>query len=265
MRRIFGQQKIMITGNPALGRISRMNEGVAVTETATYGGIARKSIFLVLLTFISAIASFIGFSFMDIYANFNLIIGLLIGSGILTFILGFVAILNPNATKIAGSIYAVLQGLTMGFTALMVTYWGFGGEVFSALLATIGVFGIMMILYSTGIIRVGSGFRKFMISALIGMLFVNLVLFLIALIGGIGGNMWMMFFGNGPLAIGINVVMVILASLMILLDLNRMTMIVQAGLDKRFEWVASFGLLITLIWLYMEFLRLFIRIASRSR
>ncbi|MCL2798276.1 MAG: Bax inhibitor-1/YccA family protein [Firmicutes bacterium] len=59
--------------------------------------------------------------------------------------------------------------------------------------------------------------------------------------------------------------MVIIASLMILFDLNRMTEIVKGGLDKKYEWVASFGLLITLIWLYMEFLRLFVKIASRRR
>jgi len=257
---------MIFNGNPALGRIHRMSETAEVANPATYGGIAKKSIFLVLLTFFTAVGSFFGFYLTGLYENFGLTLGLLIGSSILSFILAMVAIFNPNVTKVAGTAYAFLQGFVMGFTALMVTMAGFGGEVFSALLATIGVFGIMMILYSTGIIRVGSGFRKFMISALLGIVFVNLLLFLVALIGGgINGNLWHLFFGNSFFAIGINVVMVIIASLMILMDLNRMTMIVQAGLDKRFEWVASFGLLITLIWLYMEFLRLFIRIASRSR
>jgi len=260
----------MIGGNPTLGRLQRMNEGIAVGdhERASYGGIAKKSIFFVLLTFFTAVGTFLGIVFfLDMDYHFGLILGLLIGAGITSFIMAMVAIFNPNATKVCGTIYAVLQGFVLGFTALMVTMAGFGGEVFAALLATIGVFGIMMVLYATGVIRVGNGFRKFIISAVLGMIFVNLILFVVALIGRGTGSMffWDLFFGNSFLAIGISAVMVILASLMILLDLNRMTVIVKAGLDKRYEWVASFGLLITLIWLYMEFLRLFIRIASRAR
>jgi len=253
-------------GNPALRRVHSMCDSEALLERSTYGGIAKKSIYFVLLTFVAAAGSFLGLYLVaDImYTHSNLIIGLLVGSVIGSLVASMIAIFNPNATAVAGSIYAVLQGFVMGFTALMVTMAGFGGEVFAALLATIGVFGIMMVLYSTGVIRVGSAFRKFMLSALLGVLFVNLILFMVALIAP-GNRFWDLFFGNNFLAIGINVVMVILASLMILFDLSRMTQIVEAGLDKRFEWVASFSLLITLIWLYMEFLRLFIRIASRSR
>jgi len=256
----------MIGGNPTLGRLGRMRDAggeIPVELRATYGGIAKKSIFLVLLTFATVVGSFFGLYFLvDIYLHFNLILGLLIGAGIVSFILAMVSIFNPSATKVCGTIYAILQGFVIGFTALMVTTAGFGGEVFAALLATIGVFGIMMVLYATGIIRVGSGFRKFVISAVLGLIFVNLIMFVVALIVP---GMWQLFFGNSFLSIAISAVMVILASLMILLDLNRMTMIVKTGLDKRYEWVASFGLLITLIWLYMEFLRLFVLISSRRR
>jgi len=257
----------MFGGNPTMGRVGRLGqvEDLPIEERASYGGIAIKSIYFIMLTFVTAVASFISLAWFNIlYYYPQLIIGLLVGSSIASFILAMVSIFVVSATKYTGSIYAILQGFVMGFTALMVTMAGFGGEVFAALLSTIGVFGIMMILYSTGIIRVGSGFRKFIISAVLGMIFVNLILFLVAIFTP-GDAMWNLFFGNSFIAIGISVVMVILASLMILLDLRRMTQIVEAGLDKRFEWLASFGLLITLIWLYMEFLRLFLRIASRRR
>jgi len=254
----------MIGGNPSLGRLGRIREAggeVPIEQRATYKGIAIKSVYFVLITFVTAVACFFGlYFFVDIYYQFNLILGLLIGAGIVSFILAMVAIFNPSATKVCGSIYAVLQGFVMGFTALMLTSLGFGGEVMAALLATIGVFLIMMVLYATGVIRVGSGFRKFMISAVLGLVFINLIMFVVALIVP---SMWQLFFGNSFLSIAISGVMVIVASLMILLDLKRMTMIVQAGLDKRYEWVASFGLLVTLIWLYMELVRLFVLISSR--
>jgi len=257
----------MLGGNPALRRLQRTTDGQFVDEhdRSTYGGIAKKSIFLVVLTFITAVASFFGvFFFVNWDYHFGIILGVLIGAGVVSFIMSMLAIFNPNATKVCGTIYALLQGFVLGFTALMVTSVGYGGEVLAALLATVGTFLVMMILYATGVIRVGSGFRKFIISAVIGMVLINLIMFLVALLTP-GNAMWDLFFGNSFIAIAISVVMVILASLMILLDLNRMTAIVQAGLDKRYEWVAAFGLLITLIWLYMEFLRLFIRIASRRR
>jgi len=249
-------------GNPALSRVQRMNSQTDMVVPSSYGGIAIKSIYFIVLTFLAAVTSFVGSVFLITQGNIGLIVGLLIGSSIVSLISAFIAILNPGATKIAGSIYAITQGFVMGFTALMFWEMGFSGEVFSALFATIGVFAVMMTLYATGIIRVGSGFRKFMISALIAAVLVNLLMFIISLFSP---ALREMFYGNGWFSIGISVVMVVLASLMILLDLNRMTEIVNGGLDKKYEWIAAFGLLITLVWLYMEFLRLFAKLASRRR
>ena len=253
---------IFTSGNPALGRVQRMNSEAEATNTASYAGIAGKSIYFIALTFFTAVISFVASVSLIEQGNFGLITGLLIGGSILALICGFAAIFNPNATKIAGSIYALAQGFVMGFTALMFWAAGFSGEVFAALFATVGVFAVMMTLYATGIIRVGSGFRKFMLSALIAAVLVNLLMFVISLFSAELRNL---FYGNGLFSIGISIVMVVLASLMILLDLNRMTTIVQGGLDKRYEWIAAFGLLITLVWLYMEFLRLFAKLSSRRR
>jgi len=251
--------------NPALRRVQRMGGGAEVTDRATYLGITAKSIYFVALTFLAAAGSFFATVFLlDSMgeAGLAIISGLLIGSFILSLITGFVAILVIKATPYAGSIYAASQGFLLGFTALMFTWLGYGGEVFAALFATVGVFTVMLILYAAGVIRVGSGFKKFMFSALIGIVFVNLIMFVSALISP---ALMVLFYGTGWISITVSVIMCIFASLMILIDLNRMTEIVNAGLDKKYEWAASFGLLITLIWLYMNFLRLFVKIAGRRR
>jgi len=248
--------------NPALQRVQKMSEGAVPTEAATYGGIAKKSLYFIALTFFSAWLSFAGSVSLIEQGNTELMVGLLIGCSVLTLITGLIAVLNVSATKIAGSIYATAQGFVMGFTALLCHSMGYGGEVFSALVATIGVFGVMLALYASGVIRVGSGFKRFMMSALISVLFANLTMLIVSLFSR---NMFELFYGNGIISIGISVIMVFLASFMILIDLNRMTEIVERGLDKKYEWIASFGLLVTLIWLYMEFLRLFLKLASRRR
>ena len=125
----------LYNGNPALARVQKMNDGSDAVRQASYGGIAWKSIYFVLLTILSALASFIFSVFLIDEGNTGLMIGLIIGSSILALITSFIAIFNPRATKIAGSIYAVAQGFTIGFIALIFTSMGFGGEVFAALFA----------------------------------------------------------------------------------------------------------------------------------
>jgi uncharacterized YccA/Bax inhibitor family protein len=239
-----------------------MNEAGEIVNKATYGGIAGKGILLVVMTFLSAVASFIGSVLLIDSDNIGLLAGLLIGSIIVAAICGFVGVLIPSATKIAGPLYAVAEGLVVGFISLFCWAFGFGGEVFAALFSTIGVFLVMLFLYAKGIVKVGKGFKTFMLSALIAIIVVNLLMFLLSLTSPMLNEI---FYGNGLFSIAISVIMVVFASLISLFDLNRMPEIVEGGLDKKFEWVAAFGLLITLVWLYLEFLKLFIKLANRRR
>ena len=252
----------IIGSNPALGRVQRLGATTETVDVASYGGIAGKSIYFVLLTFIAALTSFFGTVPLIETGNSGVVVGLLIGSAIVSIVSAFVAMLAPGTTKIAGSVYAIFEGFLVGFSSLMFAALGFQGEVFAALFATISVFAVMMVLYATGIIRVGSGFKKFMVSALIGLVLVNLIMWISSLFSP---ALYVIFYGNGFFSIIISVIMVIFASLMILFDLNRMTEIVTAGLGKKYEWIAAFGLLLTLVWLYLEFLRLFAKIASRKK
>lgn len=254
------------SSNPAFTRISRAEDGIATREEdrATYKGIAWKSIYFIMLTFLSAVGSFLLPILLQFEMNFNTYMTLLIISSVVALIMGFVSAFSPGASKICGTIYAVAEGFVVGFVSLVyfissVEAGGTGGEVFAALFATIGVAAGMMILYATGVIRVGSGFRKFMISALVGMIIMGLVMLIISLMDPMLGQI---FYGYGPFSIMLSVFMVIFASLMILLDLNRMTEIVENGMDKKYEWYAAFGLLLTLVWLYMEFLKLFAKLSK---
>lgn len=240
--------------NPAIRKLVNYT---GAEEGATYSGIALKCLYFVALTFVSAAATFILVADMRIFESptFWLI---LIVSPLLAFICSLIASFRPSAVPVAGSLYAVLQGITVGFVSFI--YELYSNVVFAALISTVGVLFIMMVLYYTGVIRVGSFFRKFMISALLGVIITQLALFLISLIFP---QVAFLFYGDTTLSLIISVIMVVLASLMILYNLQTIDEVVQNNLAKAYEWTAAFGLLITLIWLYLEFLRLFARIAAR--
>ena len=244
------------SNNPALKKVAgyERTEG----ESASYKGIAFKALYYVLLTVASAIGSF---ALVVLTGSFELLIVIVFVAPILAFICSMVAVFKPLTAHISGSLYALFMGASVGLISGIVGA-EYGGVVFAALISTVAVFGIMTALYASGLVRVGPFFRRFMISALLGIVLAQLIILIVGLFSPV---IWNMFYGNSLLSIGISCLMVIFASLMILLDLDRMTQIVTSGMDKKYEWIAAFGLLVTLIWLYMEFLRLFSKIASRRR
>jgi uncharacterized YccA/Bax inhibitor family protein len=244
--------------NPTIRRLNNYTH--AVGESATYGGIAAKCLYFVFVTLAAAAASFILLA-EGVFIGSSTYLIILLGAPFVAFICSLIASFRPTATPVAGSLYALLQGITIGFVSFVYEA-AYSGVIFTALISTVSVLIIMMVLYYTGIIRVGSFFRKFMISALLGVLFAQFIILIVSLFSP---QVYMNVYGNSNLAIFVSIVMVILASLMILFNLQTINEVVENNLEKVYEWTAAFGLLITLIWLYLEFLRLFTRIASRNR
>ncbi|MDR3022082.1 MAG: Bax inhibitor-1/YccA family protein, partial [Clostridiales bacterium] len=213
-----------------------------------------KAIFFACVTIVSAI------SFAVLLFNQpEFVVWMLPVAAITALIFGVVASFAPSTVHITGTVYCVLQGAVVGVVSAFVEV-NYQGVVLSALLSTLGVFMVMMLLYSTGVIKVGQKFRSFMLTALISIVLLSLVLGLVSMFNqGLREQLW----GNGPLALGISVLMILLASLFILVDLSRIDEIVKSGLDSKYEWIASFGLIVTLIWLYIEMLRFFMILSSR--
>ena len=241
----------MVSGNPSVHHLNRYVDNNA--EGATYGGIAWKAGYFVLLAILSAL---VGWRLL--YANPQLTVILLVVSAVVTLVCAVVSGFAPKAAPIVGTIYGIAEGFMVGcISALFDAQWS--GIVLGALLCTMVTFGMIMILYSTGAIRVGNRFRKFLYSALLGILVSQLLIFLLSLFIP---SLWTTFYVSGPLAIVVSVVMVLVASLCILNDVDQINLVVQNGLPKAYEWTAAFSLAVSLIWLYVEFLRLFAIIAS---
>ncbi|MDR1092865.1 MAG: Bax inhibitor-1/YccA family protein [Clostridiales bacterium] len=251
----------MRSSNIAIRNLQRLQSGDwDPANAATYKGVAKKAILLVGITIFAAVLSA---ALLFTYPGIELV--LLIVSIPTTLIAMLVMVFAPQTVKVTGTIYLIAEGIMVGAVSAVVGA-EYGGVVLAALLSTFGVFGVMMTLYATGIVKVSQKFKSFMITALLAFIIVNL---LTSLAGLIFPGVRALFYGAGGeatlLSIGVSVIMVLFASFFILVDLSNIDELVRGGFDKKYEWNAAFGLTVTLLWLYLEFLRLFSKIASRRR
>ena len=134
------------------------------------------------------------------------------------------------------------------------------GIVMQAATVTFAIFGVMLFMYKARIIQVTQKFRSGVMAATGAIM----LLYVISILGSLSGWYEVPFLhSNGPLGIGISVFIVGIASFNLLLDFDVMESGVAAKAPKWMEWYASFGLLITLVWLYIEVLRLLSKLRSR--
>ncbi|WP_338748479.1 Bax inhibitor-1/YccA family protein [Janibacter alittae] len=163
-------------------------------------------------------------------------------------------------------IYSVVEGVFVG--AISQSYHMYfdasGGSIFEsivtqAILATLCVFGSMLLLYKTGVIKVTDKFRSIVSMMVMGYFVFSLInlgymLFFDGSPFGFGGTGWM--------GIGISLFAIGLAAVMLTLDFDNIDKAIDAGLPSTFAWTLAIGLLITLVWLYLEILRLLGRLRS---
>jgi uncharacterized YccA/Bax inhibitor family protein len=132
------------------------------------------------------------------------------------------------------------------------------GIVVQAVGATIGVFVVMLVLYRTGILRVTDKFRRIVIGATMGLMAFYLVSFIVGLFGA---NMFPT--GSSTMSIGFSVLVAGLAAMNLALDFDFIDKAEAAGAPKHMEWFAAFGIMVTLVWLYLEILRLLAKMRNR--
>ncbi len=235
---------------------SRMGDVYSETDQATYGGVTQKT--GLLLFIIASIALYFGSS-LSFDVSIRGAIFTMIVAAIVALISVILAHRNTQLAWMYSLIYAACEGLFLGFISALVANW-YGTEiVLMALMATFGVLAGMLFLYSTGIIRVGDFFRRFLFSALIGLIFAGIILMFLFLFGGIDTQIGYSFY------IFIVLVSVVISSLYLLVDFDNVTKLVEAGAGREYEWTLSLGLVVTIVWLYIELLRLFMILAGRRK
>ena len=166
-----------------------------------------------------------------------------------------VAAKAPNGE---GSIYAVAEGFFLGVISKSYNNWQ-DGIVVQAVGATLGVFLVMLFLYKSRIIKVTDRFKRIVIMATMGLMALYLVSFLINIFGG---NVAFLQSAS-PMGILFSVFAAGLAAMMLAVDFDLIEKGAKAGWPKGMEWYAAFGLLTTLVWLYLELLRLIAKLNQR--
>jgi uncharacterized YccA/Bax inhibitor family protein len=166
-------------------------------------------------------------------------------------ILGFVTVFKPKLARITAPLYALGYGFALGAISHMYNLqWD--GIVLQAVGATFAVFAVMLFLYATRIIKVTKRYVMVVVAATAG-IFVMYMVTWIATLFGADIAFWN---DSTPLGIGISVVICIVAALNLGLDFAFIEQASNAGAPKYMEWYGAFGLTVTLIWLYLEILRL---------
>jgi len=166
---------------------------------------------------------------------------------VLGLVISFKQIANPVATLSYGALYGVALGAISE-----VFNQAYPGIVMQALIGTFGVFAGMLVIYKTGAIKVTPKLTRWVIGALIGVLVLVVVNWIAAFFtdGGLGLR------DGGPLAIVFSLVVIGVAAFVLLLDFDMADEAIRRGAPAKFAWYIAFGLLVTVVWLYIEILRL---------
>ena len=248
----------MRTSNPVLTRLTDAARNTGLVRSGdgvmTRAGTAGKAAVLLALVIFSA-----SFTWNEFARATTGILGpaMLVG-GLGGFIVALVTTFKPNTAPVTAPLYAVLEGLLLGGISAMYQQ-RFPGIPMQAVGLTFATAAGVFVLYRLNVLKATDGFRRIIIAATMGIA----LFYLVAMLFSLFGSGVSFLAGSSPLAIGINVVVAAVAALNLVLDFDLIDEGARVGAPKKLEWFAAFGLLVTLVWLYLELVRLFARLQGR--
>lgn len=248
--------RAMRSSNPVMtGRVYEKAGSALSDNVMTINGTINKIGLMLLLVIVSA------------SYTWNLVLGddpgrvgtLAIVGGIGGFIMAMVTVFSPKSSPYTAPVYAILEGMFLGAISAVINA-RYPGVAFQAVLLTIGTLFTMLFLYRSGTIRATPKFRRGVMMATGAVFFAYMISWIMSLIGIPMGFMH----SSGPLGILISLVIIVIAALNLIMDFDFIEKGSQMGAPKYMEWYGAFGLMVTLVWLYIEFLRLLSRFAGRN-
>jgi len=181
------------------------------------------------------------------------------GGAIGGFVVALVTIFKKEWSPISAPIYALLEGLVLGGISAIFDK-SYPGIAVQAISLTFGVLFVLLLAYKMRIVQATRGFKLGVIAATGGIA----IVYLINMVMSLFFHTQMSFlYASTPLGIGISLFVVIIASLNLIIDFDMIETGARMGAPKYMEWYGAFGLMVTLIWLYMEILRLLSKIRRR--
>jgi len=183
----------------------------------------------------------------------------MIGGALVGFVTALVTVFKKTWSPLTAPIYALCEGLFLGGISAIFekTYPGIAVQ---AIALTFAVMFVLLLAYKTGVIRATRGFKIGVIAATGAIALVYMASFFMQLFGLSGFSF---IYSSTPLGIGVSVVVVIIAALNLILDFDFIETAARMGSPKYMEWYGAFGLMVTLIWLYLEILRLLAKTRRR--
>jgi uncharacterized YccA/Bax inhibitor family protein len=256
---------LMKTSNPALGDKTfrdLANAGPSgildSTGHMTLNGTVNKTGILLLCTI--ATAAWTWRMFLQSEGEASAVGGLMIVGLIGGFIVAMVTIFKQSWAPVTAPIYALLEGLVLGGISAFTNarYPGIGIQAVSL---TFGTLFVLLLAYSSGLIKVTDKMRLGIVAATGGIA----VFYLLSMVLGLFHiNAFGSVFGSGPIGIIFSLVVVAIAALNLVLDFDMIERGVSFGAPKYMEWYGAFAIMVTLIWLYLEILRLLSKMRSRN-
>ena len=186
---------------------------------------------------------------------------LMLAGGVGGFIVAIITILKKQWSPITVPLYAMLEGLMLGGISFMYGQL-FEGIVFNAIMLTVSILLCLLFAYRSGIIKATENFKLGIFAATAGIFLVYIASFVASFFGA--GFSFLDPTNSSLFSIGISLFVVVIASLNLVLDFDFIEEGAEKGAPKYMEWYGAFGLLVTLVWLYLEILRLLAKLNSRK-
>lgn len=249
----------MRSSNPALrgGVLKNIQQEIGTeSSTMTAMGTGIKTCMALVILTISA-----GFTW-NMVTNGQNPQPLMMGGLIVGLILALATTFKPQWAQFTVPIYAAAEGLFLGgISAIIQAAFPEVNIVFNAVCLTFGTLFTMLVGYQSGWIRMSEKFKAGIIAATGGVMLLYMVSFAMQMFGfgSIG-----FIHSAGPMGIAFSVFVVVLAALNLVLDFDLIDRMVEGGAPKKYEWYGAFALLMTLVWLYIEILRLLAKLQSRD-
>ena len=257
--------------NPMIRKISRIEEQ-APDHSATYGGIAGKTFFFMLVTAAGVAGYFILHQMLAaagsrqiVVEEYSFYVTEIIVAGVallMTILAPLIALLIRPLIPIFGTIYCAGIGYTITMLSDLL-----GAEyselLFMALGITILLVAVMACLYASGFVKVGKKFRAIVTALFLTAVFGGVIVFALSFVPGVGQAM--SFLGDSPvLSIVMGVIYVVIACAFLLVDFDTIQRTVENHLPKKYEWAAAFGLAYTVIFLFLKVFDLLSNLKSQS-
>ncbi|MCC4592541.1 Bax inhibitor-1/YccA family protein [Xanthomonas campestris pv. cannae] len=263
------------SGNPALKEstfldlrsgtvVSPGSSAVAARDSGamTLNGTANKTGILLMLTALTAVFAWSQSVSIDAAGNAMIapgVAGYALGGLIGGFILALITIFKKEWSPITAPLYALVEGFFLGSISAMYEV-RFNGIVLQAVMLTFGTLFAMLFAYRSGMIKATENFKLGVVAATGGIALV----YLATMVLGFFNIQIPYIHASGTVGILFSLFVVVVAALNLVLDFDFIESGVEQGAPKYMEWYGAFGLMVTLVWLYLEFLRLLSKLQSRN-